>query len=429
MRAEGRIDKGRLYIDRAILYGPFSLKVRGISLPCPRDGGFKKCMIGLLGSKWELRADLKRSYNLFVKDAFSDSFPVVSDFQPQGKMTVRGQGAKVSLRMEGKLLYKSMKFIDGLEVALYYPLTRHRCEKGSVSWNDIFLGVLLPKTIFKSPRSIAISERNLPVTLCSDKGEFGPLSLALGNGTISLEEAGFLFSRGTLVLRGIEIRALRVHRLLKDVPVEATIDGNLPLAMFVGDRLVFSGHLSVAVAGGMVEIKNIWMEPYAPVFRWGADISFRHLDLRVLSEKTPFGLVTGAVKGWVNGLVMSGGQPEAFNLLVKTDEKASRSKKISIKAIENLSILGGGGGSVSFLGRLFKEFSYSDIGISCKLKNDIFELHGLYRKGDREYLVKRGFWGGVNVINMNPRGRISFRDMLDRLKRIGESSQSKVEVK
>ncbi len=429
LKARGQVRNGSLHIDDLLIYGPFTIKAGGVHLPLQEKSASSDYLQRLLGSNWQMSADIQRAYNLFVRDAFSDSHPIVKEFRPEGSAQVRGQGDNIFLTLAGQLLYRSKKFIDGLKAVVCYPLKKDRCEKGYVSWQDIYLGPLLPKGVFRSPEEIGISGKKLPVTLCHDRGSFGPLSLDLGNGTISFEEASFLFSHGTLMLRGIKIKDLKPHKLFREVPLEIVVEGNLPEARFNGDRLVFKGSLNVEVAGGMVQIKNIWIEPYAAILRWGADIYFKHINLKAITENTSFGLVTGAVEGWVKGLVMSGSQPEAFDLLVKTDEKASHSKKISIKAIENLSILGGGGGSVSFLGQLFKEFSYSKIGISCRLKNDVFELHGLYRKGDREYLVKRGFFGGVNVINMNPKGKISFRDMLDRLKRIGKSSQSKVEVR
>jgi len=429
LKARGRVRNRNLDIDDLLIYGPFTIKASGVHLPIEGKSASPDYLQYLLGSHWEMSADTQRAYDLFVRDAFSDSHPIVKDFRPEGSAEVRGQGDKIFLTLASQLLYKSKKFIDGLKAVVSYPLNKGKCEKGYVSWQDIYLGPFLPKGVFRSPEEIGISRKKLPVTLCHDRGSLGPLSLDLGNGTISFKEASFLFSHGTLIFRGIKIKDLKPHKLFREVPLEIDIDGSLPEARFEGDRLVFKGGLNVRVAGGIVQIKNIWVEPYAAIFRWGADIYFKHIDLKAVTKNTSFGLVTGAVEGWVKGLVMSGNQPEAFDLLVKTDEKASRSRKISIKAIENLSILGGGGGSVSFLGQLFKEFSYTKIGISCRLKNDVFELHGLYRKGDREYLVKRGFFGGVNVINMNPKGRISFRDMLDRLKRIGKSSQSQVEVR
>ncbi len=430
LSARGKVADKRLTIEKMRVYGPFSFEAEGITLPCKASNkAGKGCIYEFLGARWQFMASIGRLYNLLVKDAFSDSHPVVRKFEPEGKVKAWGEKKRVGLDIEANVLFKEKVLLDGLSARVFYPLRADRCEQGLVRWKGIFLGALIPKEIFKSPSKIRLAGRELPVTICEDRASFGPLTLDTGNGTISLQKASFLFSRGTLNLKGLRLDKLKIHQLLKAVPISVSVDGYLPDAHFVGDRLVFSGEVKVHIADGLVTIKNIWLEPYAAIFRWGADISFKHINLKKLSEKTSFGLVTGAVKGWVKDLVMSGGQPEQFDLLIKTDESVDVPKKISIKAIENLSILGGGGGSVSFLGQLFKEFSYSKIGISCRLKNDIFELHGLYKKGNKEYLVKRGFFGGVNVINMNPKGKISFRDMLDRLERIGESSQSKVEVK
>ncbi len=430
LKARGYLDSKRLIIKNFKLFGPFSIEAKGLIFHLHNKIKDQKAFLyKLLGSNWQLKADVERAYNIFVRDAFSDSHPLVKKFKPQGKLHLKGKGNAIGIDFTGNILFKAKELVKRLAVRLSYPLSRPRCDEGAILWEAIYLDPIIPKGIFKESSKIAIKGKNLPVTLCHKSASLGPLRLSLGDGIISLESAQFLFERGTLVLKDLIIKDVKVHQLLKDVPLKITVNGHLPHANCQRNRLVFQGKIVVNVAKGTVEISDIWIEPYASIPRWGANIVFKKLDLRDLTENTSFGLVTGAVKGWIKGLVMSGGQPEAFDMLVETDESSKEPRKISITAIENLSILGGGGGSISFLGQLFKTFSYSRIGISCKLKNDIFELHGLFKAGDKEYLVKRGFWGGVNVINMNPKGKISFRDMLDRLKRIGESSQSKVEVK
>ena len=67
---------------------------------------------------------------------------------------------------------------------------------------------------------------------------------------------------------------------------------------------------------------------------------------------------------------------------------------------------------------LFETFPYEKIGIKASLKNDTFTINGTIKEEKREYLVKRGSFSGVNVINQNPDNRISFRDMLERIQRI-----------
>ena len=84
-----------------------------------------------------------------------------------------------------------------------------------------------------------------------------------------------------------------------------------------------------------------------------------------------------------------------------------------------------GGGQSPFIGlagafaSFFKTFPYKKIGIKANLENDVFTVNGTIREGGIEYLVKRGSFSGVDIINQNPDNRISFKDMVKRIKRIG----------
>ncbi|MBW2668620.1 MAG: hypothetical protein JRD87_01810, partial [Deltaproteobacteria bacterium] len=66
----------------------------------------------------------------------------------------------------------------------------------------------------------------------------------------------------------------------------------------------------------------------------------------------------------------------------------------------------------------FKKFPYEKIGIRAYLENDVFTINGTIGEGGIEYLVKRGSFSGVNVVNQNPDNRVSFKDMVKRIKRI-----------
>jgi hypothetical protein len=67
---------------------------------------------------------------------------------------------------------------------------------------------------------------------------------------------------------------------------------------------------------------------------------------------------------------------------------------------------------------LFKEFPYKKIGVHASLENDVFRVNGTIKEEGNEYLVKRGSFSGVNVVNQNTDNSISFKDMVKRLKRI-----------
>jgi len=74
-------------------------------------------------------------------------------------------------------------------------------------------------------------------------------------------------------------------------------------------------------------------------------------------------------------------------------------------------------GLAGMLASFFKNFNYSRIGIRAILENDVFRVNGTIREGGEEYLVKRSGISGVNVVNRNPDNRISFKDMVKRIKR------------
>jgi hypothetical protein len=220
--------------------------------------------------------------------------------------------------------------------------------------------------------------------------------------------------RPVLEMRGIGIKGIKLSYL--SLPME--VDGGFSGVVGGIDKVILNGGVTFKLARGEVKLKDIWVSsPFTSLMSVGCDINFSHLDLAELTRVTPFGKMMGFIKGSIRNLVVSHGQPEAFALEVETQKVEGVKKRISLEAINSISILGGGG-PVSLFLPFFKEFGYSYLGFSCSLENDVFTLHGLKRRDKVEYIVKRGGLTGVDVINRNPDNRISFRDMMERLRRI-----------
>ena len=100
---------------------------------------------------------------------------------------------------------------------------------------------------------------------------------------------------------------------------------------------------------------------------------------------------------------------------------------MSLKAVNSISLVSTGsalsGMGLSLMTTIFKEFSYEKIGFECGLKNDVFTVRGLIHEDGVEYLVRRRFFTGIDVVNGNPDNRIGFSDMVERAKRVtGERS-------
>jgi hypothetical protein len=111
------------------------------------------------------------------------------------------------------------------------------------------------------------------------------------------------------------------------------------------------------------------------------------------------------------------------SLDVESDPAKKKSQVISVAAVQNLSILGTGSSAISSVlnsgvHRFFKEYPYSRIGILCTLENDTFSIRGKIREGGQEYLVRRGWLRGIDVVIQNPNNSVNFGDMKERIGRI-----------
>jgi hypothetical protein len=128
-------------------------------------------------------------------------------------------------------------------------------------------------------------------------------------------------------------------------------------------------------------------------------------------------------------LTLSFGQPEKFELEMHSVRRRGVKQYVNAEAVNNLSILSTGSryGFSSILLQFFEHFPYAKLGIFCKLENDVFTLRGTIHEGGVEYLIRKGPFRGIDVINQNPQNRIRWRQMVQRLKTIGRG-EGKVEV-
>jgi hypothetical protein len=168
---------------------------------------------------------------------------------------------------------------------------------------------------------------------------------------------------------------------------------------------------------------------FSPGRRIMLQAEVRGLDLGRLTDAVPFGDVTGIVDVSLRDLILSYGQPESFALTIRSVPRKGVSRKFSLKAVDNLSVISSGGQAAapsrSFLTKFVHSFNYRQIGISCSLKNDVFTLQGTIVEGGVQYLVRRSTFFGIDVVNAKPVNKISFKDMLGRLERVGKSQEKK----
>jgi len=184
-----------------------------------------------------------------------------------------------------------------------------------------------------------------------------------------------------------------------------------------------AGELTGDLFGGRLDIRHVTVgRPFSAGREIGADVSVRLIDLERFSAALGVGRITGRLSGSVEGLRVAYGQPVAFHLRMESVPTKGVSQSVSLKAVNSIALVSTGsalsGLGSSFMTTFFREFPYEKIGFECSLENDVFTVRGLILEDGVEYLVKRHFFAGIDVINRNPDNRIGFSDMVERAKRV-----------
>ena len=225
----------------------------------------------------------------------------------------------------------------------------------------------------------------------------------------------------------LEFDEIMLQPLLSKIwkrPLAGTLTGTLNPIRYENHAVTTIGELKAEVFEGKIILSDLGASGVftsAPVFK--LNVKWEDLLLSEMTTDTAFGKIEGVLEGQLRDVEMAYGQPQRFNLLLETVQTKGISQKISVKAVENIAQIGGGQspfmGLAGAFASFFKKFPYEKIGIRASLENDVFTVNGTIREGGTEYLVKRGSFSGVDIINQNPDNRVSFKDMVKRIKRIG----------
>ena len=220
-----------------------------------------------------------------------------------------------------------------------------------------------------------------------------------------------------------ELDGLDLSRIAGSTPIEGRLGGVLDPVILGRERMTAAGELTGELFGGRLEVRRVTVErPFDAGREIGADVDVQRIDLERLSAALGVGRITGRISGSVAGLRIAFGQPVAFHLKMESVPVEGVGQSVSLKAVNAISLMSTGsslgGLGISMMTTFFREFPYAKIGFECGLKNDVFTVRGLIHEDGVEYLVKRRFFAGINVINGNPDNRIGFSDMLERAKRV-----------
>lgn len=277
------------------------------------------------------------------------------------------------------------------------------------------------------------------------------LGVPLGAGQWTVQMHGMEFSAPQAVLPimdgRLDLRDFYLHRMdnawrwqfsasLSQVSMEqfsqaagwpkmhGTLAGRIPEVSYDGDEINVGGALLFDVFDGTVvatQLKLANAFGHAP--RLSGNLSMRELDLDLLTRTFSFGNMQGRIDVDVNNLQLQDWQPVRFDARISSS--AGRyPKKISQKAVQNISALGGGGAAAaiqrSYL-RFFENFGYERIGWSCALRNGVCEMGGLDDDNGAGYQIIKG--GGIPAISVMGYNRnVGWNELLTRLNRVTQNN-------
>lgn len=207
-----------------------------------------------------------------------------------------------------------------------------------------------------------------------------------------------------------------------------TLAGRIPRVSYDGAEIRTEGALLFNVFDGTVVASQLRLaEPFGRAPRLSGNLSMRELDLDLLTRTFSFGNMQGRIDADVNNLELQNWQPARFDARIASSA-GNYPKKISQKAVQNISALGGAGAAAaiqrSYL-RFFENFGYDRIGWRCALRNGVCAMGGVDNGSGGAYAIVKG--GGIPAITVMGYNRsVSWDELVSRLKRVTQGNMQAV---
>lgn len=184
--------------------------------------------------------------------------------------------------------------------------------------------------------------------------------------------------------------------------LEGTLAGRIPELTFRDGVYRLGGSLVVDVFDGSVLVENLRLErPFGVLPKLVADVRLNDLDLEKLTGIFTIGRITGRLAGHVNSLRLLDWEAVHFDARLATPADDESEHAISQRAVDTLANLGGGGAggalSRTFL-RVFDEFGYQQLGITCRLQNNVCRMGGVAPAPRGGYYIVEG--GGLPRVDV-----------------------------
>lgn len=232
----------------------------------------------------------------------------------------------------------------------------------------------------------------------------------------------------SLTLQSLDVGQLA--QALDWPPFKGRLDGHIPQVRYANDRLDLDGTLTAGMFDGTVQVSGLAMErPFGTAPTLTADIVFDDMNLQALTEVFGFGEITGALDGSIRQLRLVDWSAQSFNADLHTDPAWKGRRRISQRAVQDLSNVGGGSGGLgnslqAQALKLFEDFGYRQIGIRCRLAEEVCDMDGLGSVGNGFIIVQGSGLPRLSVVGFNR--RVDWPTLVERLVAVTEGESKPV---
>lgn len=196
-----------------------------------------------------------------------------------------------------------------------------------------------------------------------------------------------------------------------------TVSGRIPSARYQDDVLALDGALRMQMFGGTLAMDELVLErPFATAPTLSADVAIEDLDLQPLTKVFGFGEITGRLDGRIQDLRLVGWSPVSFDAKLQTDPGWKGRRRISQRAVRDISDVGGSGIAGGLQARalkIFDDFGYARIGLGCRLRENVCTMEGIGSAGDGYIIVEGAGLPRIQVVGF--RRRVDWPTLVSRL--------------
>jgi hypothetical protein len=227
--------------------------------------------------------------------------------------------------------------------------------------------------------------------------------------------AGTRFQLG-VALDGLDLGSL--SQRLGWPPFTGSLDGKIPAARYERGVLTLDGGLEMQLFGGSIALSELVMErPFGIAPTLSADIVIQDIDMEPMTAAFGFGTITGRLDGHISRLRMVDWSPVAFDARLQTDPEWKGRRRISQRAVEDISKVGGAGlvaGLQTQVLKIFDDFGYARIGLACRLRDNVCAMDGVSSAGDGYTIVEGSGLPRIQVVGF--RRQVDWPTLVARLK-------------